>query len=527
MGVCHRHWSQRGWDITKNACILILALCLAGAAAGADVPSLVNYQGRLWNQSGGPVDGSVSMSFSLYEGPGAEGEVRDEAVVLAGVEGHSLARDHLVVESIVVLNAGGDDTYVYDADYWIDEENGEIGRFEAGSIQDGETVLVSYRYLVDELWNESYPEVVVRDGLYSVVLGSVNPLGPEVFAGGEAYLSVSVAGEELLPRQQITSVAYSIKAQDAHTIDGKSADEIGTIRKIEVGDGLEVENPSGPTVSIRRAVTDDLVPDSTFYGLVPPNDLYAAGNIFYIDMDNGDDGNDGLSPEEAFLTWWRATNTASGAVWGVQGPVKIVILGSADPDRALETLALLRENCCVVGVNYPLIRGNVACTLTVCGANAIIAGLKVDHPIGNGIDITPSLDGLHVPDDTVVVGNIFVESGVGAAVNIQADRVFVTHNRILGGNTGVLMGLAPYPVNHVTVSHNSIWGKGLSAGEVGIRFMDAEACLSNDNRIVLRTTGIWFDAQSKDCRSIDDIVDIGLAGYHDEGTGNIFWTPHE
>lgn len=75
--------------------------------------------------------------------------------------------------------------------------------------------------------------VTVTGGIYSVLLGSATPtvgtFDSALFAGGNRWLEVEVGTEVLTPRQRITSVAWSLQAQDsvqalnADTVDGKHA----------------------------------------------------------------------------------------------------------------------------------------------------------------------------------------------------------------------------------------------------------------------------------------------------------------
>lgn len=64
------------------------------------------------------------------------------------------------------------------------------------------------------LWFENQP-VTVDSGIYNVLLGSANPLGSNVLAGGEGslWLQVFVNGQPLLPRTRLTSVPLSIFAE--------------------------------------------------------------------------------------------------------------------------------------------------------------------------------------------------------------------------------------------------------------------------------------------------------------------------
>lgn len=72
------------------------------------------------------------------------------------------------------------------------------------------------------LWEETQ-SVDVQYGIYSVHLGSDTPLSASIFSSDDRWLEVWVDGEQLLPRQRITSVAFAFTAAnagDADTLDG-------------------------------------------------------------------------------------------------------------------------------------------------------------------------------------------------------------------------------------------------------------------------------------------------------------------
>jgi hypothetical protein len=61
------------------------------------------------------------------------------------------------------------------------------------------------------LWTETQPSVSVTNGLFSVLLGSVTALSPSNFSGSNRWLGVTVGADpEMMPRQQIASVAYAL-----------------------------------------------------------------------------------------------------------------------------------------------------------------------------------------------------------------------------------------------------------------------------------------------------------------------------
>jgi hypothetical protein len=71
------------------------------------------------------------------------------------------------------------------------------------------------------IWTETQPSVVVVDGVFNVLLGSVNPLSEGLFGGTSSrWLGVQVGGDpELLPRQRIVTVAHAFHAAVAETAD--------------------------------------------------------------------------------------------------------------------------------------------------------------------------------------------------------------------------------------------------------------------------------------------------------------------
>jgi hypothetical protein len=64
------------------------------------------------------------------------------------------------------------------------------------------------------LWCETQSNVPVQNGIFNVLLGSVNALDPSIFTGQSLYLGVQVGSDpEMAPRQRIVSVGYAIAAE--------------------------------------------------------------------------------------------------------------------------------------------------------------------------------------------------------------------------------------------------------------------------------------------------------------------------
>jgi len=73
-------------------------------------------------------------------------------------------------------------------------------------------------------WTELQPTVVVTNGSFSVLLGSVTPIADSVFKDTVRYLGVTVGGDpEMTPRIRLVSVGYSMRVS---TVEGASG---GTI----------------------------------------------------------------------------------------------------------------------------------------------------------------------------------------------------------------------------------------------------------------------------------------------------------
>ncbi len=73
-------------------------------------------------------------------------------------------------------------------------------------------------------WAETHPSVAVQEGIYNVLLGSVQSFPADLFLNDGRWFEVEVNGEILTPRQRMTSVAYALEADHAG-----SADEAVTV----------------------------------------------------------------------------------------------------------------------------------------------------------------------------------------------------------------------------------------------------------------------------------------------------------
>ncbi len=89
---------------------------------------------------------------------------------------------------------------------------------DAGQPLNGDTLDLHFTMLDGDtpgsglLWGETHTNVVVENGLYGVILGSINPIPASALSGSTVFMEIEVEGQILLPRQRLTSVAYSINS---------------------------------------------------------------------------------------------------------------------------------------------------------------------------------------------------------------------------------------------------------------------------------------------------------------------------
>ena len=124
----------------------LFLLCIV-CIAFADVPALINYQGKIADADGLPVEGELSITFRIYDAA-----------------------------------SGG-----------------------------------------SSLWEEAQT-VMVLNGVYNTLLGSVSAFDEDLFDGAERYLSIQVGDdEESSSRSQLVSTPY---AMNAKYFDGMTQEEV-------------------------------------------------------------------------------------------------------------------------------------------------------------------------------------------------------------------------------------------------------------------------------------------------------------
>ena len=122
-------------------CLVVILVSLNFAYA--DVPKMINYQGKITTPQGALIDTTVSMTFSIYADP--------------------------------------------------------LG-------------------MPPSLWGETQDSVKVQYGVFSVLIGSVNPIPDSVFDGNVRYLALKVGSDAvMMPLRPIVSVGYAYHSSTADT----------------------------------------------------------------------------------------------------------------------------------------------------------------------------------------------------------------------------------------------------------------------------------------------------------------------
>jgi len=128
------------------------------------------------------------------------------------------------------------------------------------------------------LWTENHTAdnaVPVQDGLFHVMLGSLNPISPTVWTNDQLYLGIQVGSEpELLPREMLGSVPFAMQSGIALSVPD------GSISTDKIADGAITVAKLDSTEWV------DLSPAAGFYS--PPSEMWQKaqyrkiGDIVYL-----------------------------------------------------------------------------------------------------------------------------------------------------------------------------------------------------------------------------------------------------
>ncbi|MGB9561758.1 MAG: hypothetical protein ACPL6C_02990, partial [bacterium] len=128
-----------------------------------------------------------------------------------------------------------------------------------------DTVLMVFRLYTSEtggapIWEETNPEVFVRQGLFSVQLGLINSFPDSVNFSVPYWLEVVVNGETLAPRERLSSAPYAIRARSVDEPVISYSSQMDTTRRrgsnivFRAGEGATLED-DGRNINITLSVS--------------------------------------------------------------------------------------------------------------------------------------------------------------------------------------------------------------------------------------------------------------------------------
>ncbi len=249
-------------------------------------------------------------------------------------------------------------------------------------------------------WGESLA-VRTDDGLFSVLLGSTNPIGSVPDSGG-LYLGMTVgAGPELAPRLRVVSAAYAMKADTAnHALTG--------------GDDAWVrDRPDSVLFTVRRLGICRGGSDNALHGPSPEThtNLGISCTTGTRDQDHGFctvGGGLGNSAGGAYSTVGGGSGNSTG------GSYAAVAGGSGNAAIASRaTVAGGRHNA-ATGTNATVAGGK----FNVAGGYCAFVGGGVDNVAANGYATVAGGSGNHAEGWTATAGGGFSNTASGAYATI-------------------------------------------------------------------------------------------------------------
>jgi hypothetical protein len=170
------------------------------------VATLVEVGGEVMVKKYEAQSGEIPLGIFWFPKAQSLTRVSLETAVLSGTTPTNLKYANIVSNSVRVTDVAGTTVYVEGTDYTINYTNGTIARIGPGSIPDGATVIVRYRYniLASELARmpqrfERVPDATLGSGTITVAEGPA----------------------EIYTDQYDTSVGYSVNAALYANADGR------------------------------------------------------------------------------------------------------------------------------------------------------------------------------------------------------------------------------------------------------------------------------------------------------------------
>jgi len=363
------------------------------------------------------------------------------------------------------------------------------------------------------LWADTMGSVEVEKGIFSVMLGSGNPIPDSVFDGNARYMSIKVGGDsEMMPRLTIGGAAYALYSPDVDTLPG-----------LESVDG--VSNPGGDVDFIQQdAIT------------ITPND--GANTVTFGETHSGRTDN----PHAVTATQTGALASTDG-VSNAGGDVDFIQQNAITitPNDGANTVTFGETHSGRTDNPHAVTAAQTGALLSVDGVSN--AGGDVDFIAGANMTITPN-DGANTITFSSSAGgyhHVFtVAQSGGDFTSIQAAIDNCTSPS--PGNT-YLVRVMPgnYPEWVTCSSFVRLQGAGKHVCRIQGNVTAADSCTIDGfgieggitctgtsptithNIVNNEGVGIWITDEGKPWIKENEIVDCDGFGIHCDGWGTDAW----
>ncbi len=149
-------------------------------------------------------------------------------------------------------------------------------------------------------WTESHSNVLVTNGLYSVQLGSTNPIPDTVFTKNSSVtLQIVVEGVTLSPQTEILSVAYAFKSLKANNADSLAGKEANVYQNIESINNLHGDNNANLSIAGGENITISSENNTVTISAPESSNNEVNGNV--IELISGESINGASTPIPVYI----------------------------------------------------------------------------------------------------------------------------------------------------------------------------------------------------------------------------------
>jgi hypothetical protein len=172
------------------------------------------------------------------------------------------------------------------------------------------------------LWNETHAAVPVENGLFHVLLGSVNPVPVNILAANPTlWLGIAVgADSEMTPREQLASAPYAMVAgsvEDGSITTAKLAN--GSVTNAKVADGNITSR------KLQLSQNQHMNPATGTTSATTPGDLSDGPDVMTITLD---------SPQMVYLFYQSTSSQSNGGLHYMDIEINGVLDGTALIEKA-------------------------------------------------------------------------------------------------------------------------------------------------------------------------------------------------